>query len=372
MHSAPRPDGHHGDRGAVAIIVAIGLVGLIGFAAYVIDVGAMFDERRDLQNGADAAALALAHDCATNGGCSGVATGAQVALADSVAGSNGNDGEALVEAGDISFGSNWVQVTARTWDDSDGNGEIDLALAPVLGQDSKAVEARARAQWVIPGGTLTTIPITFSSCEWAEAMGIPDPINNPPTAADFPSPYRIIYMHDLNPAGNEPIGANGSTPPFCQFGPGQDIDPNNDRAEGGFGFLEASNCEATVSVGGFVQGNPGSGNPNHAGCTPGDILTSPPTTLLIPIFDDVMFDGTACGAPPGQNCYHIFGFAAFEVHDMDLNGNGWSNLGNICLPQQRCLGGYFTAFVTLEEYLASGPPSPPPLGVYTVSLTAAG
>ena len=40
------------------------LVALIGVGALVIDVGRLYVERRDLQNGADAAALAVAQDCA--------------------------------------------------------------------------------------------------------------------------------------------------------------------------------------------------------------------------------------------------------------------------------------------------------------------
>ena len=46
------------EKGAVAIIVAMLLVGLIGMLAYVIDTGSIYQERGDLQSVADAAALA--------------------------------------------------------------------------------------------------------------------------------------------------------------------------------------------------------------------------------------------------------------------------------------------------------------------------
>ena len=39
------------------ILVAVGLVVIMAMAALVIDVGAMEHERRELQNGADAAAM---------------------------------------------------------------------------------------------------------------------------------------------------------------------------------------------------------------------------------------------------------------------------------------------------------------------------
>ena len=53
------------DSGAVAIVVALFMVALLGFAAIAIDAGDLFTEQRDLQTAADsgalAGALALAH-----------------------------------------------------------------------------------------------------------------------------------------------------------------------------------------------------------------------------------------------------------------------------------------------------------------------
>jgi hypothetical protein len=46
------------DEGVTAVIVAIVMVVLIGFAALVVDLGALYRERRSLQTAADAAALA--------------------------------------------------------------------------------------------------------------------------------------------------------------------------------------------------------------------------------------------------------------------------------------------------------------------------
>ena len=55
------------ERGAVAVIVALmlGTGVLTGIGALVIDVGQIYQERAELQNGADAAALAVAKSCAT-------------------------------------------------------------------------------------------------------------------------------------------------------------------------------------------------------------------------------------------------------------------------------------------------------------------
>ena len=52
----------------MGVLVALLLAVLIGVGALVIDAGTFFAEKRELQNGADAAALAVAADCA-NGAC---------------------------------------------------------------------------------------------------------------------------------------------------------------------------------------------------------------------------------------------------------------------------------------------------------------
>ncbi len=54
------------ERGAVAVLVAL-LIGcgvLTGMAALVVDVAQIYQERAELQNGADAAALGVAKSCA--------------------------------------------------------------------------------------------------------------------------------------------------------------------------------------------------------------------------------------------------------------------------------------------------------------------
>jgi Flp pilus assembly protein TadG len=54
------------ERGAIGVVVALLMIPLMGFAAIAIDVSAMYAERPQLQNGADAAALAIAQDCAVD------------------------------------------------------------------------------------------------------------------------------------------------------------------------------------------------------------------------------------------------------------------------------------------------------------------
>lgn len=54
----------HPERGATAILAALLMVVMLGFAGLAIDLGASYAKRTQLQNGADAAALALAQQYA--------------------------------------------------------------------------------------------------------------------------------------------------------------------------------------------------------------------------------------------------------------------------------------------------------------------
>ena len=67
------------ERGAVAVVVAICGIMIFGFAAYAIDSGRLWSDRRHLITAADAAALGSAKDyatgasgCQTAGGCAGM------------------------------------------------------------------------------------------------------------------------------------------------------------------------------------------------------------------------------------------------------------------------------------------------------------
>jgi len=53
---------HRGERGQFLVLFVLALVVMLGFVALTIDVGLAFQERRNAQNGADAAALAAAED----------------------------------------------------------------------------------------------------------------------------------------------------------------------------------------------------------------------------------------------------------------------------------------------------------------------
>jgi Flp pilus assembly protein TadG len=80
------------DDGAVAVLVAVCMVALLAVGAFVLDVGRIYAERRQLQNGADAATLAVVMDCHLPAGCAATA-GTKAA---DKANQNANDGASTV------------------------------------------------------------------------------------------------------------------------------------------------------------------------------------------------------------------------------------------------------------------------------------
>ena len=153
------------DRGAILPLVAISMVVLLGMGAMVIDVGHLYAERRQLQNGADAAALAVAQSCA-QGNC-----GPYTSMAQDYANLSARDGVSTVR--EICFGGprlaaglprcggsapggatralGWVRVTTRTLT-ADGSNEVDFLLAPIVtALSGYTVEATSIAAWGIAG-----------------------------------------------------------------------------------------------------------------------------------------------------------------------------------------------------------------------------
>jgi Flp pilus assembly protein TadG len=298
------------EEGAVAVIVAVSMAALLGIAALVIDVGAVRQERRELQNGADAAALALAQECAL-----GLCAGLQ-AKATTYANLNAADGaSAVTEAVELAGGQVRVRTQTLT---SGGSGSLLMQFAPVVGgPSSSTVTATATASWFAPLGA-QTVPLTISRCEFNELT-----VGNTTFGTS-----KTILFHDPDPQGN-------------QTGPGScSLNPAGQNLPGGFGWLDTisnSICATNVTGGGWYGSAPGNAPPNqnNSGCSPSNFLN---TDLLIPVYND--FSGSGQG---GQ--YLIYGLATFRITSMRLGGNGsaWttSPAPAGCSSSQRCIQGYF-------------------------------
>ena len=193
-------------------MVALLLTVLMGFAAVAVDTAKLRQERRELQNGADAAALAVAKDCAA-GSCLTPA-----ATANTYADLNASDNAANISAvcgsgpglavcsttpGGITGATGWVYVSTTTH--NPGNAahpnEVDFTFAPAIGGGSGGtVEAHAIAAWG-PVGRAQVLPLIFSSCEFSELGGS---IGPPPVV---PAGERLHLLPQHGPSGHLPCRA---------------------------------------------------------------------------------------------------------------------------------------------------------------------
>jgi Flp pilus assembly protein TadG len=224
------------ERGAVSVIVAISMVALLGFVAITVDMGALYAERAELQAGADAAALAIAQDCAGTGTCTTTGPTASwltpaAATARTLANANARDGATNI-ASLTSPAPYSVQVTTGTKDGSTGAGALAYVFAPVLGIDSARPLATATAGWGSPKAGPAVIGLAFAPCEFALA-----------------GPIQVVATHGG--------GSCSSTSPSGQNLPG------------GFGWLKATpagSCSAYVDIAVNAIISSDTGNSIPTGC----------------------------------------------------------------------------------------------------------
>ena len=283
--------GRDPERGAAAVVIALLLVPLLGFAAIAVDVGALYAERARLQTAADAAALAVARDCAV-GTCGDMqATATELVTA--------NVGAAAAAPPELGENPSTVTVT--------GSNPTEHWFAPIIGYDSTRVSATATVAWGAPGGGTAALPLIFSQCEWLAQTG-----------GGLPS--TTIERTILFPKTSD-TGCTG---------------PNGLFVPGGFGWLTTggSRCKAESRAGGNVDSQPG--NRPSQGCTPEDFTALQGRTVLLPIFD-------RSGSSGSNAWYHVYGYAAFTITGYDFAGQyRWNSP---CGGNDRCIRGYFTQFV---------------------------
>ena len=128
--------GNHGENGQAMVMAAAAMIVLLGFAAFAVDIGHVAVVKSDLQNAADAAALA------------GVVEMPSEADANRIALQNAKDNGMLVVSNDVELNGEKVKIT------SPGNKQlrvecsrtVDYYFAGVLGFESQKVTAVAVAE----------------------------------------------------------------------------------------------------------------------------------------------------------------------------------------------------------------------------------
>lgn len=278
------------ENGAVSVIVAILMVTLLGFVAIAVDVGVIYSERAQLQNGADASAIALAQKCARNAAdpaCSTTST-----LATSLANQNALDGMSKVHTIELDTTARKVSVTTSAKEAGGPDNSVSLFFADVLGVPTKEVGARGSAIWGSPRAGRTAFPLAFSICQVKDNIG---------------GGLQRLQEHGKN--------ANAD----CNYG------PSGAAVQGGFGWLvqDAGKCGGTidlaVSEGGSDPGNNAPGNcATELNRWASDITAGRDVIVLLPVFNKVT--GTGAGA-----IYGLVSFAAFKV-------TGWKFSGDSSLP----------------------------------------
>ncbi|MET0887749.1 MAG: TadE/TadG family type IV pilus assembly protein [Mycetocola sp.] len=306
------------ERGASAVMVAILLVPLIGFVAISVDVGALYWERAQLQNGADAAALAIAQDCADDTGC-----GDSTALAASYANDNAIDGAANVLA-PVFPNAHTVIVSDSTRVAGTDAEAIRHPFAALIGTTSTTVGASATAEWGPPGAG-PVLPLALSFCEFEESLPL------------VPGTLMSIRTDK-----------------------GKKCKKDEAEIPGGFGWVDhadldgdGDSCEAYVNLNAagelWLGNDTGNNVPDDCEDRLDDIKN---TTILIPIYDASAGSGT-------KGTYRIYAFAAFHVtgwyfsdskHDVD--GAAPSCGGG----SGRCVQGYFDKWVSVESAFELGGP----------------
>jgi Flp pilus assembly protein TadG len=311
------------EDGSIAIMVGLLLVVLVGIGSLVLDVGNLFWERRQLQNSADAAALAAAQDLT-----SGEDAATALATARTFADENNTRGAHVAPPGSPDPGffvdTNSVTVTAQTGSVA-APGELQSFLASVIGVDTYATEATATASWGFIGGA-ATVPLTFSRCEWDFMTG--------GSVAGLPTDVRTVYFHSSQTA--QSINTCGG--------------PANQDHPGGFGWLDpqGGQCEAYVENG-QVATDVGNNVPNE--CSAAYLQSLVGQTVIMPIFSSVT------GGPGNNAIYVIDGFAALEVTGFRFSGNPAYNMpaGNPpCSGNDRCIAGRFVNYYTLDDVPTAG------------------
>lgn len=300
------------------MIVAILMVPLLGFAAISIDIAATHAERQQLQTGADAAALAIAQDCARDD------CGDPEATAEMLAQANSNSGEAAADLPTVPTRETG-RVTVET------SGVREHWFAPVLGVDSTDIATSARASWGSPIGGTAALPMIFSLCDYYAGA---DELTGLPTGEE----QTII----TTPAGDGCTDAEG---------------PHH--MPGGFGWLETDadhSCSTTTRIGEQAGSEPGN-SPKQC-----DLSAIRNRTVLVPIFDSTNIESIGGNGRGGW--YEVYGYAAFTVTGYYFSGQSWNPP---CSGSQRCISGHFTTMLQDDPDFDYGPDAPD-LGASAVQL----
>ncbi|GAA2172273.1 hypothetical protein GCM10009784_02060 [Arthrobacter parietis] len=333
------------ERGAVAVIVAILLVALLGFAAIAVDVGMLYAEKAQLRNGADAAALSIAQTCAYNSEDTKCSTSIMSgSLAKQMVDANALDNQSNPSNVTLNKTAGKVSVTAGALEAGTTSNKVSLLFARALGFDDAEVTVTSSAAWGSPIAGETPFPIAFSICQVQGHVG---------------GGLQVLQSH----------GSNAN--PDCNYG------PSGQTVPGGFGWLapDPGNCGALIDIA-FDEADSNPGNAAPSNCTAtldrwkAAINAGTYPIVVLPVFYKVT--GTGSGA-----VYDLQSFAAYEVHGWYFSGGGNSfhntatDVGSAaCTNDCRGIVGKFVKYVSLADGYTMGAPNVNGTNVVQLTLGA--
>lgn len=324
----------NGERGAVAVLVALLLVVLLGFAALAVDVGRLYSEKAQVQNGADAAALGVAQKCALD--TSDLNCSITSPLAISLANKNAVDGLNNITSVSLDLVNRKVTVTAGAQQAGGAPNAVSLFFARVVGFNTADVVATSSVRWGSPIAGRTAFPLAYSICQVRGYIG---------------GALQLLQDHGT--------GAN----PSCNYGPA------GATVAGGYGWItqDAGVCGGTINLVVSEGGSaPGNSLPNNCAATlqkwSDTITAGRDVIVLLPVFDSVI--GTGSGA-----IYHLVSFAAFKVAGWKFSGNNSTpeafrnsspdvSSALSCTGNCRGIIGSFVKYVSLADGYSLGPVDP--------------
>lgn len=283
--------GQDGERGAAAVIVALLMVVLLGFGALAVDVGLLYSEKAQLQNGADAGALGIAQACAKNTADSKCTITSP--LAKDLVNKNSLDNLSNVQSIALDVPNRKVTVTADPLEAGRTDNRVSLYFANVLGIPASSVVAKSSVIWGSPSKGTSPFPLTISRCQVTNVL--------------IDGAVQLIRSHGDSTTDDCPsTSAGGDTP-------------------GGFGWLvqDPGSCGAYIDIA-VNEASTNTGNDPPGNCDnllngwAADINAGKPVIVLLPVFESVT--GTGSGT-----IYDVNAFAAFEVR-------GWKFAGTSTLP----------------------------------------
>lgn len=306
-----------GEQGAAGVLVAVMMLVLLGAGALAVDTGQIYAERAQLQNGADASALAVMDLCSGSGGCTQPnADSVATALADS----NSNDGKSTVHSVDLSIAGQ-VTVTTSTKDGATNAGFLSKMFASALNAPPVTVGATATAKWRYVTKGVSILPLVFAPCEFE----------------DDGMAHKILIQ-----------------------GGGQDcngLNPSNQAYQGGFAWLKPNGtepCEVIAEIGSYSDGSSGAAVPS--GCLE---LFNPAinpglagSTVAVPVYSNT-------NGLTGSNAkYMIEKWAGFKIQAWSLTGQAKYDPANVFSGSEKGIYGTFVGYSADPSLFTGGSATP--------------